>query len=393
MMRVMNTITDKPDWERKVFDEVITNKWRDEIAQSGQDVTSKMMDWIIKELQWKTSSLEKVGYVEVFENVIKSDTAVAKELQDALKEAVKPLEDVPEDQRDYHPGSEGKVLDLVHPSLFPVVYGKTRVLPDKILGLEDCLDHIGEGEVIPTPPDSDSEASSSGRRHGKKSFDLPLLSKKFQWMPCDIDLLQDGVCQVLSYINNAHPVKHRALYRAVEKIISQTVPLWEASLSEKNHPQRIPYRKVEWEEGYGNDEFLEWDEEELEYDPNEGEDEGEYMKRYEETMKRHEEYQATRKVKLPEPGEFKIPEPDSKNRRVQPINFRTDFADRRLQVIVKLANIELTPDKPEYEGGSWHIEGQLVSLFYSFPQLYPKLYLTLYFAERAHRRFGNLLLR
>jgi hypothetical protein len=28
-------------------------------------------------------------------------------------------------------------------------------------------------------------------------------------------------------------------------------------------------------------------------------------------------------------------------------------------VIVKLANIELTPEKPTYPGGSWHIEGQL----------------------------------
>ena len=27
-----------------------------------------------------------------------------------------------------------------------------------------------------------------------------------------------------------------------------------------------------------------------------------------------------------------------------------------MQVIVKLANILLTPDKPEYNGGSWHIE-------------------------------------
>jgi hypothetical protein len=26
---------------------------------------------------------------------------------------------------------------------------------------------------------------------------------------------------------------------------------------------------------------------------------------------------------------------------------------------VKLANIELTPEKPEYEGGAWHVEGQL----------------------------------
>ncbi|NEE29990.1 DUF4246 domain-containing protein, partial [Streptomyces sp. SID7982] len=32
---------------------------------------------------------------------------------------------------------------------------------------------------------------------------------------------------------------------------------------------------------------------------------------------------------------------------------------RRLQVIVKLATIHLTPDKPEYAGGSWHVEGML----------------------------------
>jgi hypothetical protein len=31
----------------------------------------------------------------------------------------------------------------------------------------------------------------------------------------------------------------------------------------------------------------------------------------------------------------------------------------RAQVIVKLANIHLTPEKPKYDGGSWHIEGQL----------------------------------
>ncbi|MEU1321082.1 DUF4246 family protein [Streptomyces tibetensis] len=33
--------------------------------------------------------------------------------------------------------------------------------------------------------------------------------------------------------------------------------------------------------------------------------------------------------------------------------------DDRLQVIVKLATIHLTPDKPEYPGGSWHVEGML----------------------------------
>ena len=28
-------------------------------------------------------------------------------------------------------------------------------------------------------------------------------------------------------------------------------------------------------------------------------------------------------------------------------------------VIVKLANIVLTPEKPRYEGGSWHVEGMM----------------------------------
>ena len=28
-----------------------------------------------------------------------------------------------------------------------------------------------------------------------------------------------------------------------------------------------------------------------------------------------------------------------------------------LQIIVKLANIILTPEKPEYAGGTWHVEG------------------------------------
>src|SRR5690606_25476567 len=32
---------------------------------------------------------------------------------------------------------------------------------------------------------------------------------------------------------------------------------------------------------------------------------------------------------------------------------------RRLQVIVKLATIQLTPDKPAYPGGSWHVEGMM----------------------------------
>ena len=43
------------------------------------------------------------------------------------------------------------------------------------------------------------------------------------------------------------------------------------------------------------------------------------------------------------------------------VDLKRDYGNRGLQIIVKLANIELTPEKPNYEGGTWHVEGQLVS--------------------------------
>ena len=38
---------------------------------------------------------------------------------------------------------------------------------------------------------------------------------------------------------------------------------------------------------------------------------------------------------------------------------RAKFKDSGLQVIVKLASIELTPEKPLFAGGEWHVEGQM----------------------------------
>jgi hypothetical protein len=57
------------------------------------------------------------------------------------------------------------------------------------------------------------------------------------------------------------------------------------------------------------------------------------------------------------------PEPFSREDREdieEKVDLRKDFGENGLQVIVKLANIHLTPEKPEYNGGTWHVEGQLV---------------------------------
>lgn len=72
----------------------------------------------------------------------------------------------------------------------------------------------------------------------------------------------------------------------------------------------------------------------------------------------------TRRIIHPQPEQFKTPGQrfnekydDIKYENLPFVDLRKDFG--RLQIIVKLASIHLTPAKPAYDGGSWHVEGQL----------------------------------
>ncbi|KAL4966147.1 DUF4246 domain-containing protein [Aspergillus stella-maris] len=339
MERIANSITDKEEWDRKLFDQNITAKWRKELLQSGQDVTERMIDYTMQELRWKAEFQKTQGFLEVFDDgVTKSDTTISKELQIALNEAVAPLENVPGEQKDYHPGSNNTVVDLVHPSLYPVIYGKTRVLPDRLLGLHDCLNSIGEGEAIPVPPKEQTVLQDPRPKYHiprHRPLEPPEFSTKFQWLPCEVELADHEKCQIQSYINNAHPVKHKALYQAVEGIIERIMPLWEVSL-QGSKKRRIPLKEVEYEEGW---------EKEPEYQEDADED------AYQALL---DKFYRGRRVKVPEPpAEFNVREP------FKEVDFRKHFPKHKFQIIVKLANIELTPENPRYEGGSWHIEGQL----------------------------------
>ena len=89
--------------------------------------------------------------------------------------------------------------------------------------------------------------------------------------------------------------------------------------------------------------------------------------------RRYEWKESVRRVVQPEPGDFRPPhvrdhmtdeyyKPGTEDLLEEmKVDLRREYGHRGLQVIVKLANIELTPEKPEYEGGTWHVEGQLVS--------------------------------
>ena len=323
---------------RQVFNDEIANRWKNEALNSGRDVTQSMMDWIIAELRYKATVFKEKGIVTVYNgNVVKSDTAVPESSRQSLMDAVRVLE--AEQNKDFHPGSNDQVVDLVHPSLFPLVYGRSRVLRDETINLDDCMLRIGHGKVIPAPdsPQPDGDRAQRERsiwwrfpRTTAKSY-----STKFQWLPCDVELGDSG-CRITSYINNLHPRRHRPLYAAVEEVINRAIPLWDATLTPIDPRYREFYRKRRI--SYHNVAYPPYPEDER---PSDEDEEWEW-----------ESQHRLKTTVLPEPGTFTPPT------NPQPsLDIRSDFS--RLQVIVKLATIELTPEKPSYPGGSWHVEGQL----------------------------------
>ncbi|KAG6837454.1 hypothetical protein H0H93_008997 [Arthromyces matolae] len=352
MMHFMNQVTDKPNWHIKIFEEEIAAKWKSEaLGTPDIDMTEKMVDYCLAELKYKVKFFNKTGAVAVYNgDVVKSDHAVPASLKEALKTAVERLECVPATQKDWHPGSDDIVLDLVHPSLYPLVYGLSRVIPDDLVSLEDCIARCGKGRKIRKPSSRGLPPEFVEGDHATNPYSL-----RFQWLPCEVDISEGpGNAKITSYINNLHPVQHKDLYAVLEKLIVCIIPQWNMTLTplaQRGHhtlnPARIQYTRCSydpdpttWPETEGP--------QEANYTDEEGFDEDSYYEA------RQEWYAANRVVVQPEPAPFEPPKPQD-----LAVNLWKDYEKSGLQIIVKLANIHLTPEKPEYEGGTWHVEGKL----------------------------------
>ena len=149
-----------------------------------------MFDYCISELQHIAKNIfpqrQDLALVVFNGNVVKSDVAIPTSVRVSLQEAVKTLENVPEKDKDWHPNSDEMVLDLVHPSLFPLIYGRTRVLKigEKVVGLEDLVSRCGEGEALVTD-ETNPPAANVRKRWGDG---IEPYSLKYQWLPCEVDI-------------------------------------------------------------------------------------------------------------------------------------------------------------------------------------------------------------
>ncbi|KAL9015696.1 MAG: hypothetical protein Q9185_006922 [Variospora sp. 1 TL-2023] len=305
IMQLVNTITDKSDWQRKVFDDAIIAKWKTEIdmlnalddtpeamaAVSSKDewtslasnestsntvgidgtqqiidhtrkhVNPKMFAWAIAEVKHKAIIFETINGVEALDGVWKSDTVIGQDLRKALEIAVQPLEAVPE------------------------VVAKAIPLWDRVLS------HV----ITPPIEPRVSDWTNSNYGYGDGANEKPSLS--------------DDEAQV----------EDEDQFEARFQAWKDTRPIIEpepGKFRSKSERIRDPEKLAR-----------------LIYPP---------------AVESKEEMEQSR-----------ANQHSSQSRKddiIPYVNLRKDYG--QLQIIVKLANIHLSPENPEYPGGSWHVEGQ-----------------------------------
>ncbi|CDO72662.1 hypothetical protein BN946_scf184985.g81 [Trametes cinnabarina] len=318
---LLGMVRSKPQWWEKVNDPAIVAKWRREIVDEdakpveklwgGEErfnygrgekqwprdpITDAQLDYVLDELKYEASRRDsQTGiYATAIPKVYESRSLILRDVKAALISGVSALESTPEEERDWHPGSNQQVLDLLHPSLYCLRIGQSYIHA-RNSSSGDPLRVQTEEEYLDNRPDLNFFLN----------YQPFAVSSKYQWLPTDFAVSAEGEVKPLGYINNIHPIHHHELDLHIPSILSRFTPLFEHVLSEVLSPEppiAVNVNPYLWYQ------HLE--------EPDSNED-GSCTEKW---------------IEFPLRG-------------------------RTLQVIVKLANIVLTPEKPRYPGGSWHVEG------------------------------------
>ncbi|KAF7908155.1 uncharacterized protein EAF01_003910 [Botrytis porri] len=269
MMSIMERLTDKEEWHKKIFNEYIVSKWRaealdipdeqfwmmairdkqqtrnydgmihlshDNLDRKIEDIMdTSTFDCCIEELRSKAKYYEKTSVIPTLDacaSVAKSDHLVSTELHGSLREAFDTLKRDQYSSLDWHPNSSDMVQDLVHPSMYPLIYGRSRVMKDEVVGVNDAIEKwAGKGEIIPLGGASYEQTSATKGYQSWGAGQKHYWSNKYQWLPANLAFQENGTVKFTSYINNIHPTKYPEIYRTIEKLVETTLPLWNQCLA------------------------------------------------------------------------------------------------------------------------------------------------------------------
>ncbi|KAJ0393238.1 hypothetical protein ATCC90586_007917 [Pythium insidiosum] len=207
------------------------------------------------------------------------------------------LANVPDDMKDWHPNTNQQVLDLVHPSLHCCAFGVTkRVAADDPVATTTYATPAEQMRSVMFASATEPTRAATTTTRGDISF---------QWLPAEVSVSSTDSAAFLTYINNLHPESHAELYNTLGEVFAQFVPLFERVLSTLGQDHAST------------------------------------------PLANAGDATTLCPPQLVPPGLFYD----------ETMPSRAVLRGKTCQVIVKIAEIRLTPENPEYPGGSWHVEG------------------------------------
>ncbi|KAK6503259.1 hypothetical protein TWF481_008288 [Arthrobotrys musiformis] len=407
LRRFSATVRDKNDWTTKILDKALFAKWIDEAEKQDHKLRGwKVALWDAENIRFVYGELinaykpfvenmkEEGSCIEPdIDGVWRTDSLVDSALRDELLDAVATLENVPDDQKDWHPGSKNQVLDLVHPSLWPLIYGKSTHIetgnpicgygpqdyepvvkpkPKPRLSISDLVNGPGEASV---------KAETEERVYRPEES----YSQNFCWLPSEFEVLPNGETKIRSYINNLSlPEQKKRFYPLIEKVFSRFVPLFNLVLadlkSRKQHHKRVSEPDILQEDDIYDSGTLSPEEyaglwKNILEEFSNGQDisvtlHGAHSEDNRLDMT-NEDFDAEGSVA----SESSEEDDDDESEKYllwdvgpiipnsewspPPIPQTTRLEGKTIKVIVKMANIHLTPENPKYGGGSWHVEAMM----------------------------------
>lgn len=281
MLRLMNSITDRPQWHLNIRIPDVIAAWSSE-ARDHNLISPAAWDWCLAELRDKAALYETTNIIHALDSasrICKSDTRINCELLTSLTGEAKGLP------------------HLVDPDMFPLIYGETRVLSDGgRVGCMNAADYSDCGntsapQIWPCPKAAAVRCDGStrstmgvrgrGRGRGRGTlrggasrcsrckradYETPRAPEKswvprgdrfsphYQWLPSEVSFANDSTkgtsrIQLRSYVNNMHPRRCAEAYKAIEKCIEASILPWNEVLVRRDRgrtPERIRTYGVQW---------------------------------------------------------------------------------------------------------------------------------------------------
>lgn len=215
IMRLVNDITDRDDWQAKIADFSTCQAWREETFASYFPKSLTLWDWCVFELRKKAAEFASSHSVFVLDSasrIRKSDRLVGTSLFENLSFYAQSAE--------------------LSPWMLPFVFEVSPIRIDgRPITLDNFLDAMTVGAICPRS-NWDPDRLNNG--------DPVYYSGKSQWLATDVQFSSNGDgINIVSPVNNLHPHQHKPLYIALEHLLPGLIDDWNQTLLYKALPRGV----------------------------------------------------------------------------------------------------------------------------------------------------------